>query len=375
MSFIDTSTIEALPAPVWFILFFKTLGFVLHSALMNLWLAAFPIALWFIRRDRTEGKLWASRQLRQMPFIITFGVNFGIVPLLFIQVLYPRVFYPATILMAWFWILIIVLLVPAYYGAYVCAFGLPKNTQRLARWRYLFGALSALFFVLIGFIFTNGLTLVSRPDSWGEIWLSHSTAGASVGTGSALGEAILLPRFLLTLGLALGTTAAWALLDRALFMKEISPAYRQWSNRFALVLSLASILVYSSAFVWYLFAQKKEVVETLLGSAGLPFTLAAFASPFVLFVAVLLNVRLGAVRFPRLLGTLPFVVQIFSLGTNAIWRQGIQIRELSPWLPLSSMRVGGETWPAVLFLATFVVGVGVIVWMLFAAIRCRDVKN
>ena len=62
--------------------------------------------------------------MAQMPVIVALGVNFGIVPLLFVQVAYYKVFYPATILMAWFWLAIIGLLIPAYYGVYVYAFGL-----------------------------------------------------------------------------------------------------------------------------------------------------------------------------------------------------------------------------------------------------------
>ena len=47
-----------------------------------------------------------------MPVIVAVGVNLGVVPLLFVQLAYHRVFYPATILMAWFWLGIIVLLIP-----------------------------------------------------------------------------------------------------------------------------------------------------------------------------------------------------------------------------------------------------------------------
>ena len=64
--------------------------------------------------------------MAQMPVIIAMGINFGIVPLLFIQVGFAQVFYPATVLMAWFWFAVIVLLMPAYYGVYVYAFGLAE---------------------------------------------------------------------------------------------------------------------------------------------------------------------------------------------------------------------------------------------------------
>ena len=71
-----------------------------------------------------HGRRFGSRLMAQMPVIIAMGINFGIVPLLFIQVGFGQVFYPATILMAWFWFSVIVLLVPAYYGVYLYAYGL-----------------------------------------------------------------------------------------------------------------------------------------------------------------------------------------------------------------------------------------------------------
>ena len=81
--------------------------------------------------------------MAQMPIIMAMGINFGIVPLLFIQVGFYQIFYPATVLMAWSWLAVIVLLIPAYYGVYVYAFGLtgkgppcPDGSERRAGSRH-----------------------------------------------------------------------------------------------------------------------------------------------------------------------------------------------------------------------------------------------
>ncbi len=47
-----------------------------------------------------QGERFGGRLLRQMPIIVAVGVNLGVVPLLFVQLAYAKVFYPATILMA-----------------------------------------------------------------------------------------------------------------------------------------------------------------------------------------------------------------------------------------------------------------------------------
>ena len=107
------------------------LGFTLHAVPMNLWYAGLLVALWLHLRGNQHARRFAARLLQQMPVIVAVGVNLGIVPLLFVQLAYYKVFYPATILMAWFWLAIIGLLIPAYYGVYAYAWGI-RNGDRAA---------------------------------------------------------------------------------------------------------------------------------------------------------------------------------------------------------------------------------------------------
>jgi len=48
--------------------------------------------------------------------------HLGVAPLLFLQVLYGRLFFTSSILMAGFWLAVVPLLIVAYYCAYVVAF-------------------------------------------------------------------------------------------------------------------------------------------------------------------------------------------------------------------------------------------------------------
>ena len=121
---IDQASAAGMPAPVWFVQFFKALGFTLHAVPMNLWYAGLLVALLLRVVGNEHARRFAARLLRQMPVIVAVGVNLGIVPLLFLQLAYYKVFYPATILMAWFWLAIIGLLIPAYYGVYAYAWGI-----------------------------------------------------------------------------------------------------------------------------------------------------------------------------------------------------------------------------------------------------------
>ena len=134
---IDQASASALPAPFWFVQFFKCLGFTLHAVPMNLWYAGLPVALWLHLRGNEHARRFAGRLLQQMPVIVAIGVNLGVVPLLFVQLAYPKVFYPATILMAWFWLGIIGLLIPGLLRRLCVRLGPSQRTEehgRLAQW-------------------------------------------------------------------------------------------------------------------------------------------------------------------------------------------------------------------------------------------------
>ena len=204
-----------------------------------------------------------------MPVIVAVGINLGIVPLLFVQVAYYSVFYPATILMAWFWLAIIGLLIPAYYGVYAYAWGLrgsgrvssedarerdarqdnlvdqrmpdagqtflsARMRSGIARWRVAAGWCAAAFFIAIAFLFANGWSLMEHVGRWPALWKAHNTAGAALGTALNVGDPTLWPRWLLMFGLALGTTAVWVVFDAEWFARKTTDdAYRRWAWGFA----------------------------------------------------------------------------------------------------------------------------------------------
>jgi hypothetical protein len=147
---------------------------------MNLWYAGLPLAMLLRWRGGEDAQRLSARLMKQMPVIVALGINFGIVPLLFVQVAYHQVFYPATILMAWPWLGIIALLVVAYYGVYLYVSGL-RDTGAMPRYKQLAGWASAVLFITIGFIFANGFSLMTNLSAWPALWKDTSVAGAPLG--------------------------------------------------------------------------------------------------------------------------------------------------------------------------------------------------
>ncbi len=362
---IDTAVSQGLPAPYWFIELFKVLGFTLHAVPMNVWYAGILVAMLLRAFGSEHGKRFSGRLMLQMPVIIAFGVNLGIVPLLFIQVAYAKVFYPATILMAWFWLGIIGLLVFAYYGVYIYAFGLRDQGRPMPGWKHAAGWVAAILFIAIGFIFANGLSLMANVEAWPELFRNHNVAAAPTGTALNVGDPTLWPRWLMMFGLAITTTAAWVLFDAGWFARRESSEYRQWAPRFALRLYTVGLVWFAVAGSWYVFGTwAPETKQEMLYDFPMVLLTAATALvPGLPWLLILWTSREDGMPGP-LIATVVGAAQFLVLGTNAISRQVVQNIELRAYYRPAEFPLDVQWSPLVLFLVTFVAGLGVVIWMI-----------
>jgi hypothetical protein len=395
LNFLDASLLSttALPAPAWFIEFFKALGFTLHMVPMNLWFAGLLIALLLHWRGCEHGRQFSTRLMKQMPILIAFGINFGIVPLLFIQVAYYKNFYPATILMAWHWLAIIVLLIPAYYGIYLYTWGLrstktaacPKNAKAasgkaysvpkgnsaasssnsssavataIPAWKCIAGWTAAFLFLVISFLFVNGMSLLDHESRWLGLWKATQTAGAVSGLALNVGDITLWPRWLLMFGLALTTTAAWAVFDAMWLMGKADHDYQEWAWKFAKVLYTFGMVWTAAAGSWYIVTWSPELRDTMFNSHWIYLTVLtgmATGLPWLLIITSHLC------KAERATAAGVAVAQLGVLGINALSRQEVQNFNIH----FDSGAEGIPQWgPMAMFLIVFVISVGVIAWML-----------
>jgi len=362
---VQTAGMSGLPAPHWFVQFFKVLGLTLHLVPMNLWFAGALLSMLLYWFGGEHARRWSARMMGQMPVLIAFGVNLGIVPLLFIQLAYSRVFYPATILMAWFWFAVILLLLPAYYGVYYYAFavkgGVVTARHRAAGW------LAAVAMLLIGFFFANAMSLMTRVGAWPTLWMSHQQSGAALGTALNVTDPTMHPRWFLMFGLALGTTAVWSLVDGAWFAWRESPEYRDWVRRFALRLYAIGFVWTAAVGSWYVFrtwdpAVRREMFAGML----LPLTLLTGAAPGLPLAWLLLRSRQA---MGKLEVTLLGLAQFGVLGINATSRQVVQNLELRPFLDVLAQPTNVQWSPLLAFLICFVLGLAVVVWIVAQLVR------
>jgi hypothetical protein len=178
-----------LPAPYWLLKLLLMVTFVLHILAMNFLLGGGVMAL--LTKWRGKDRETSTRMFfdiaKKMPVLLPAAITLGIAPLLFVQVLYGQFFYTSSILMAWPWFLVLVLLTVAYYGFYYVSFRSGRNPGRAGA-AMLVGV---VLIFLVGFLFTNNITLSQAPARWGAKYFA--SAG---GWHLNLGDPTLIPRYL-----------------------------------------------------------------------------------------------------------------------------------------------------------------------------------
>lgn len=180
-------TLEAIPAPAWLFLVLDVALFLLHILLINILLGGSLIA--FFTRKKGQENAVESRLIGavadKIPTTFALGVNLGVAPLLFVQVIYGNLFYSSSILLGVYWILIIPLLIMAYYGSYIHI----KKYHNYLLSQVAIG-ITALIALYIGFIQVNNNTLMIQPEKWSAYF---SNRGGTILNWS---DPTLIPRYL-----------------------------------------------------------------------------------------------------------------------------------------------------------------------------------
>ena len=186
---IPTLDPNPLPAPFWVFKLLLVVTFFLHILAMNFMLGGAVLALvakWRPKNRETNNRVFVDIA-KKLPSLLPATITLGIAPLLFVQVLYGQFFYTSSIVVAWPWLLVLVVLTVAYYGFYYVSFQNGQNPGKAGGVMLL----SVVLIFIIGFVYSNNLTLSQTPCRWGAKYFANPS-----GWNLNLSEPTLIPRFL-----------------------------------------------------------------------------------------------------------------------------------------------------------------------------------
>jgi cytochrome oxidase Cu insertion factor (SCO1/SenC/PrrC family)/Cu/Ag efflux protein CusF len=352
------------PAPPGLLWALLQLTFLLHLVAMNVALGGCVLALHWRFSRREEGALQRAALLaffaKALPVAVAATVTLGVAPLLFVQVLYGRLFFTSSILMAWFWLAIVPLVILAYYGAYLLAFG---GEALGGRARGVAG-LVALLFATVAFLQVQNATRALRPDTFLDAYRADGR-----GLTLNLGDPTFWPRYL---HLVLGAVAV-AALGTALYgalRRAQDPPLAAWAVRRGTTVFGVATAANVFAGMLFLLAQPKTVLIRLVGGDAWAMSLLALGILLGIAAAGLALLALGAKDAVRATwaqaGLLAATLVVMVLLRDQV-RQ-IALRDAGFEHP---GRVATQWGPLAIFTVLLVVAAVTIAWMVRVFARGR----
>jgi hypothetical protein len=355
----DPLPLPAPPALAWFL---EILTFLLHLLAMNALLGGTILAvasrLCVAGPDGAHHRKFLAFFTRYAPVVVAATVSLGVAPLLLVQVLYGRLFFTSSVLMAWFWLAVIPILIVAYYGTYLLA----DRGEAIGRPAPLLGTLVAVLFAAIAFLYVTNMTLMLRPDTFLAAFRQSGR-----GFHLNLGDPSFVARYLHFLLGAVAVAGA-ALAGLGLLWRRGDAELGRWAVRRGAIWFGGATAVNLAIGLWFLSAQPKERLFYLIGGSKWAAALLAVGILGALGALAVTPIAAQAADAARPLRGL-FGSLAVTLVAMVLLRDQVRTAALAeagftptPWVE--------PQWGAIaVFLVLLLAAVGTIVWMFVALAR------
>ena len=353
-----------LTAPAGLMWFLLILTFFLHLLPMNFVLGGSVIAaLARLRGSHPHARKLAHWFAKAMPVTIAAAVSLGVAPLLFVQALYGRLFFTGSVIMGWFWFSVIPLLILAYYGAYILSF----KDEKLGVAAIPLAWLIAAIFIEIGFLYTNNMTLMLRPEI-----LAQKYAQGGAGLQLNLDDPTVWPRYLHMFFGALAVSGM-AVAHYGLFRREDDPEFSKWAIGHGSMWFVVPTVINMFMGIWWLAALPKDVImefmgQNALGTASLMLGV-ALGLGSVLLMAVAPKAENPALSLRGAGAALVLTLVTMTLARDGV-RQGALTHAgftLNPWVQPQWSIIG-------IFALLLVIAIATIVWMVTVFVRSGSLE-
>jgi hypothetical protein len=347
-----------LPAPAWLFHLLLVLTFFIHVLFMNVTLGGTVIAALhglLAKSGDAPGRRLGRLLVGFLPTSISFTITTGVAPLLFIQVLYAQFFYPATILVGWIWLGLLVLLLAGYFCVYLYKYS--AGAGGIAAWQ----AVSGLCFLAIASIQTLVNVLQLTPSRW----IAVATGGQPI-----CADPTMFPRLL---HFILGSVAVAGLFLAVLAVEKehrrpdsLNRWLAQQGVRWALI---ATALQVVDGF-WFLFVLPRSVQAAVMGGQASETTLFVSGISLGLLTLILLSRIVNPIR-ERWLMRIATVGLVLTLFSMVMLRDAVRGLYLAPLIRLRELPTRTQVDVLILFLVVFVLGLATVGWMVRTVARQR----
>lgn len=337
---------ETIPAPFWLFELLGVVTLLIHFILINIVVGGFLIFAYRLFRDQVPGE--KAGHIKILPTFLALAINFGVAPLLFVQVNYGHLIYSSSILLAVYWISIIGVLIAAYYGVYAVRSDHLKNTLRKT-----ITAFVALALLYIAFIFVNNMTLMVQPEKWIAYFNNNN------GTILNLSDAALWPRYPHFICASIAVAGLFTAL-RQVWRKKRGHQIDEETRKSGMKIFAYASLIQVVIGLWFLFSLPAQIRVAFLGSNMM--RTGIFALSFILaLVTIFFALK------DRLTHTIVSLVLTMLLMVKL--RMLLRSSYLEPYFSPSSLEMKFQLSPTIAFFAVFAGGLAVLYWLMKIALK------
>jgi len=346
-----------LPGPLWLFHVLWVVTFLIHLLFVNAVLGGTLLAV--IASSSSAGH---GREIQRVltglnSWAVSLAITFGIAPLLFMQVLFGRFFYSATILLAWAWFGMLGLLMVGYYLNYLAKHRLQgERSAAVVLW------IEAACFVSIAAIQVAINLLHLQPGRWSAVadssWL-------------AIADPSFAPRFLHFILAAVamaGVLLAWIAVRRA--GRGGDHAVCAGMARFGIRAALVTTVLQMGDGLWLLLSLPAEILKGLMhgGVATMgPLTLGIVVGLVLLVILAQIHDPLAqATTVRRVMELMVGAITLMVLTRHQL--RGIYLAAANP---TDGMTVAPQWDVFALFVIAFIGCLGLVVWAVVRALRDR----
>ena len=348
------------PAPEALLHWALVVAFFLHLVPMNLLLGGTWIALAARVRARWQGgencRRLAAILAGTMPSILAATVTAGVAALLFLQVLYGRLFFASSVVMAGFWLAAVLAVIGAYAGSYMLASRGDRTTWGAVALNLGVGML----LLSVAAILAANMTRMLEPAAFAKEYLAD-------GRGLHLVPAsrTYLPRLAHMAVGAVGLAGAFvAILGR--FRRRKETQFGDWMIRVGCVWLAGATVLELFSGIWWLVWLPREIMMRFMGgdvAATIVFSLGVFTSLLTLAAAGITAVAPRPAAFlPGTLGLLAV-----TLVTMVINRDQVRLGAVEA-LGLAARAPAGVQWGPIVLCGVLLVAGAVCIWWMLAAL-------
>lgn len=335
---------DAIPVSWGYFQALLMITFPIHLLFMNAMLGTTAVSLYAcIKGGKTHTRL--ARDLAKiLPFTVAFTINFGVAPLLFLQVIFGHLFYTSSVLMALYWLSVPFILIVAYYAIYIYDF----RCESLGRKGAAFLLLALAVFMTIPYIFTNNMTLMLEPRQWTAYF---GNRGGAVLNGD---KVVVWSRYLhfITGGLAVGGLFV-ALLGKIKGKRD--PQLGELAVRIGMNMFTSLTVLQITIGFWFLTSMPPAVKLPFLGERA---ESTALLIAGLLIALLALGTGFGRKVLPSVALVVPLVIMMIFI------RDEVRALYLKPFFAPDMLDVVPQYSPFLLFAATLMAGIATIGWML-----------